>query len=64
MGYELAPLADRIVSLIIDLVIVAVIGILILIVAIPFSLKLQDCRLNTDREELSSHTSTMKTDDS
>lgn len=38
MGYELAPLADRIISIIIDLLIVAVIGIVILIIAIPFSL--------------------------
>ena len=48
MGYELAPLADRIVSLIIDLVIVAVIGILILIVAIPFSLLFRPLTFATD----------------
>ncbi len=38
MGYEIAPLSDRVISMIIDLIIVAVIGAVILIVAIPFSL--------------------------
>ncbi len=38
MEYEIAPLSERVVSTIIDLLIVAAIGIVILIVAIPFSL--------------------------